>query len=214
MMTQTFTARNGKTYPLHDDVELPGPKEDEATLIAKWRSNAELSIPERALLSKINTRDNLHSAADWLGDKELAEFGFETLDQVHGQSWHPDVCEGQARREGCVIHQVFDHRLRHTGEGIVVHAHRSHQTCARHATLSFKDHHEHQAHLEGECAHKEKVLAAICDRYGLTHQQRPAWRFNENHELEIDTNGHPILRPQHVNAVVHKDFPQHVIRVK
>lgn len=214
MMSQTFTARNGKTYPLHDDVELPGPEDDEPALIAKWRSNAELTKDERALLTKINTRDNLHSAADWLDAKELAEFGLETLDQVHGQSWSPDVCEDQAKGEGCVIHQVWDHRLRHTGDGITVHAHRSHKTCSRHATLSFKDHHEHQAHMEGECRHKGKVLAAICDRYGLTHQQAPAWRFTENHELEIDTSGHPVLSPQHVIKVVHEDFPDHVIRVK
>jgi hypothetical protein len=214
MMTQTFTARNGKTYPLHDDVDLPAPKADEAALIAKWRSNAELDKDERRLLAQINTRDNLHSAADWLGDEELSEFGFETLDQVHGQSWHPDVCEGQASREGCVVHQVFDHRLRDTPDQIKVHAHRIHQTCSRHATLTFKDHHEHQAHLESECFHKERVLAAITDRYGLSNQERPAWRFNENHELEIDTNGHPSLKPQHVIQVIHQDFPQHVIHVK
>jgi len=213
MMTQSFTVAN-KTYPVNDDHELSVPGADESAVLAKWKTNAELDPEERRVLAAINNRENLTRAAAWLDGKELAEFGFETLDQVHGQTWHPDVCEGLSSGTGCEVHQVWDHRLRHTGEGIVVHAHRSHRTCERHATLSFKDHHEHQAHLQAECAHKEAVLSAITDHVGLHPTDRPAWRFNENHELEIDTTSHPVITPQHVNRVIRDNFPQHVIHVK
>jgi hypothetical protein len=217
MMTQTFHAADGKTYDVHDDVELerPGAAEGgpvEASVLARWRANEELDPDERRVLAAWTTRANLHSAAKWLDGKPLSEFGFETLDQVHGQAWHPDVCDGIHKGEGCVVHQVFDHRLRHGGEEITVHAHRSHKTCARHSTVEFKDHHHHQDHLQKETRHKEAVLSAITDKHGLKVDDRPAWHFNDKHELVIVTTGHPHLSRRHVLDVL-QEFPDHAVHV-
>lgn len=208
----TFKAIDGTEYPVHEDVELSVPGSDESAVLAKWRANEELDKTERRVLAAINTRDNLYSAAKWLAGKPLSEFGFETLDQVHGQAWHPDVCDGKHTGDGCVVHQVWDHRLRHGGEEIKVHAHRSHQTCARHSTIDFTDHHHHQDHLQKEARHKEAVLTRITDHHGLTHEQRPAWSFNEKHELVIDTAGHAHLSRRHVLDVL-QEFPDHPIHV-
>lgn len=201
-MTQTY-----RDHPVHDDHLIYAPNHnegDENAALSRWRSDEELTAIERVYLTAWNNRRNLDSAIKWLNGKDYRkEFGFETLDQVHGQSWAPDSC-------GCVVHQVWDHRLRETPELIVHHAHRSHMICERHEG-KFKDHHAHHAALLVESRHKEVVLNTVAERYQTT---RPEWSFNDQGHLEIDTTNHPKLTPRHVNAVIAEDFPTHTILVK
>ncbi len=214
-MTQTYTTRDGVEHPIRDDhlIYPPGwTQEAEDAALVAWRANVELNPVDRQYLDAWTNRENLERAWAWL-DGDYRDHGFETLCQVHGQAWSPDVCEGTHKGEGCVVPQVFDHQLRHGGEGLVVHAHRSHVTCARHSTITFKDHHHHQEHLLGEVRHKEAVLHAITERNGLKPDQRPKWRYTGNHELEIDTSGHPHLTPRHVRDVLREDFSGHVVHV-
>lgn len=206
-MTQTY-----RDHPVHDDVVLyvDGHTDaEEAAVLDRWRAGEEPTDRERAILEAWTTRRNLDNALKWLGDTDYREaFGFATLDQVHGQSWSPDVC-------GCTHHQVFDHRERHSGN-VTIHSHRIHKLCDRHARLNVlpEDHKEHHERLLAECRHKEEVLAAITQANGLEPHDRPVWHYNHDHELVIDTTVHPHLTPENVNPILREQFPKHVVHVR
>lgn len=207
-MTQTYQG-----HPVHDDVTLyvdAHSDNEEEQVLGLWKAGEDLGPRERAILNAWTTRKNLDAALKFLDGKDYrAAFGFDTLDQVHGQSWSPDVC-------GCTIHQVWDHRLRDAAPNeIVHHAHRLHTLCDRHAPLVGPDDHAaHHERLLAECRHKESVLTAVTEAHGLQPHERPAWRYNADHELVIDTTAHPVLRPHHVNRVVEEQFPKSVVHVR
>lgn len=209
-MTQDY-----KGFKVHDDVDLGNEgSPEELAALERWRGNHELTPEERRHLDAWTTRKNLDRVIEFLdGTHPTAYFGNDaTLDQVHGQTWHPDVCEDMHLGKGCAVHQVWDHRLRETPEEIVHHPHRQHQVCARHAHLTGQ-HREHHETLLAECRHKEKVLGKIIDTHGLTVHDRPKWYYDKDHTLVIDTTDHPVLQPRHVRGVVIDYFSDAAIKV-
>lgn len=209
-MTQDY-----KGFKVHDDVDL-GEAGCVAELAAleRWKANHELTPDERKHLDAWTTRNNLDNAIAFLRGKKPEDYFGEgaTLDQVHGQAWHPDVCEGVERGQGCVIHQVWDHRLRGEPEKIVHHPHHQHRLCERHGHLKGK-HQEHHDTLVAECQHKEAVMGKITETYGLTNDERPAWSFDAEHALVVDTTGHAKLSARHVREVVNNHFADAPIKV-
>lgn len=210
MMTQTY-----KGFTVHDDVDL-GDAGSPAELAAleRWKGNHELTTDERRHLDAWTTRQNLDNAIAFLKGKTPADYFGEgaTIDQVHGQAWTPDVCEGVTEGKGCVVHQVWDHRLREEPEKIVHHPHHQHRLCERHAHLegAHQDHHET---LVRECQHKEAVMSKITDTYGLEVHERPVWRFDAAGTFIVDTTGHPKLSSRHVREIVNAHFADAAIKV-
>lgn len=204
---QTYTTKDGVEHPIRDGFLIypeAWTQDHEDWVLAQWKAGVELHPLDRKFLEAWTNRNNLESAWAWL-DGDYRDHGFETLCQVHGQAWSPDTC-------GCKVHQVFDHHLRGGDGPIEVRPHRLHTVCDRHAGAT--DHVEHHALLVKECQHKEAVLSAVMSAHGLKDHQRPAWRYNEAHELEIDTSGHPVLTPQHVNRILREQFSHAVVHVR
>jgi hypothetical protein len=204
---QTYITADGVKHPIRDDFLIypeGWTEPEENRVLERWRAGVELPADEREYLTAWNNRNNLETAWKWL-DGDYRDHGFTTLCQVHGQSWSPDVC-------GCTIHQVFDHHTRSSEEPIEIRPHRLHKVCERHAGVT--DHVEHHDTLIEECRHKEAVLSAVTDAHGLEVKDRPAWSFNENHELVIDTSTHAVLTPQHVNRIIQEQFSHAVVHVR
>jgi hypothetical protein len=210
---QTYTTADGVEHPVSDGFLLYPPEwtqDHEDHVLAIWKAGEELHDLDRAFLTAWQNRANLESAWRFLGDGPhyTDHFGPDaTLDQVHGQGWSPDTC-------GCTHHQVYDHHKRGE-EGNELRSHRIHKLCDRHASVGHPDRHaEHHERLVRECQHKEAVLNAVTDAHGLEAKDRPTWHYSKEHELVIDTTGHPVLRPEHVNRIVQEQFSHAVVHVR
>lgn len=147
-MVQMFKAYDGKEYPVSDKIDL-------------------------------NSKDwpvILNNIVRFLQGAHWSEYTcsegkpFETIDQVHGQTWHPDTCGckfDQIFSHHCVINQIessgkiyADHKAGKLSEAerdraigklkpVPVHPHRTKHACHRH-----KDHLE----TEGHRHHYRKVM--------------------------------------------------------
>lgn len=209
-MTQEY-----KGFKVHDDVDLGDAGCDaELAVLERWKANEELTPDERRHLDAWTTRNNLDNAIAYLRGKRPEDFfgPDATLDQVHGQAWHPDVCKDVTQGKGCVVHQVWDHRLRDQPDKIVHHPHHQHRLCERHSHLKGQ-HQEHHDTLIRECQLKEAFLAKVTETYGLEAQERPSWSFDRTHALVVNTAGHPKLSSRHVRQVQNDHFPDAPITV-
>lgn len=208
-MTQDY-----RGFKVHDDVDL-GDAGCAAELAAleRWKGNHELTRSERLHLDAWTNRNNLNNAIAFLDGKRPEDYFGEdaTLDQVHGQAWHPDVCDDTHLGLGCVVHQIWDHHLRDKPDEIVHHPHRQSRMCARHGHL-VGAHAAHHETLIRECQHKEAVLSKVTETYGLTAEERPKWRFDADHTLVIDTSDHPTLTQRHIREVINQHFPDAAIQ--
>lgn len=106
-----------------------------------------LTPHERALLEALTNIKNTHKAVRWLGEETHEKFGFDGVDQVHGNHHYP-AC-------GCIYHTVHDHHTRGTDK-IVIQPHRSVFACQHHS------HHlpDYKAHIKAVRDH-EMAFAAI-----------------------------------------------------
>jgi hypothetical protein len=77
--------------------------------------NNTLTVAEQARLENITHVINVHNAVKFLNGRSHADFGFDGVDQVHGNRWTL-AC-------GCVKHVVFDHHKRHDAARLVHHDH-------------------------------------------------------------------------------------------
>lgn len=152
---------NGKAYPVTSkfaaEVLAPHPDlaartyielvvlRDRLLQLSTRRASLEEEIPQEALdnetvltpaelsrLENITHVINVHNAVRFLVGRSHADFGFEGVDQVHGNRHHSEC--------GCVRHVVFDHHRRNekdaNGEPIAPtlhpHPHPFDRTCAKH----------------------------------------------------------------------------------
>ncbi len=104
--------------------------------------NGSLTVREQARLEAVVRVINVHHGAAWLAGRDHAEFGFEGVDQVHGNAHHMDC--------GCILHSVHDHNQR-GGEEAKPQPHGSRHACERHAHLraDFKAHWD-RAHADNK----------------------------------------------------------------
>jgi hypothetical protein len=97
-------------------------------------AEASLTPAEHALLKAANNHYDVRTAIDFLAGRPLSDFGFEGVDQVHGNRQHLEC--------GCKLHWVFDHHRRHDTDDTFghnerrLHPHFPHAVCARHAHLT------------------------------------------------------------------------------
>lgn len=107
-----------------------------------------LTIVEADRLDAVTRTINVHSAVRFLGGRPQTDFGFEGVDQVHGNAVRMDC--------GCIFHTVHDHHLRGT-DGAVAQLHRTHRACAVHTDQVAKG---VEAHWAEAVAHNQRVAEA------------------------------------------------------
>lgn len=94
------------------------------TLLALSNERA-LSDVEAARLAAVTHHFNVRNALIFLAGRPHTDFGFDGVDQVHGNRWIA-AC-------GCQLHHVFDHHKAIAGEPREVHAHTPRHVCEAHA---------------------------------------------------------------------------------
>lgn len=97
-----------------------------------------LTVDERALLAAADRVHDLHTQATFLNGKELSDFGFDHLDQVHG-ILHTNPC-------GCQRHLMHDHYAMTNDSQ----PHRVLSTCDKHAHLKDDPKAHHEAISKGD----------------------------------------------------------------
>ena len=106
--------------------------------------SGNLTVDEARRLANITHVMNCHHAVNFLAGRDHAEFGFEGIDQVHGQKTTLPC--------GCQIHHVFDywhgrgdlpHQAVKDDRPLVLHPHYSKRWCDRHKEHAgdFRAHH-------------------------------------------------------------------------
>lgn len=112
-----------------------------------------LTTEERNRLKAHTNWVNVNKAWTWLAGRELSEFGFETLDQVHG-----NACTHAC---GCQTQHVFDHNKAQAGEHAENHPHFPRKSCVKHAVLAkdFKAHFV-KVHADNKAQHEAAKAAA------------------------------------------------------
>jgi len=95
--------------------------------------NGTLTALEDARLRNLDRVINVHHGVNFLRGRSHADYGFDGVDQVHGNQ-HTMAC-------GCILHSVHDHNLRGTPDA-VLQPHLPRRSCAEHAHLAS----DHQAH--------------------------------------------------------------------
>jgi hypothetical protein len=111
-----------------------------ATPQAPLAMHGTLTLAEQDRLVAIVHVINVHNGVNFLQGRDHAEFGFEGVDQIHGNAHHL-AC-------GCILHVVFDHHRRGE-EGLELQPHHPRVSCAA-----------HQAHLPDFRAHAAAARAA------------------------------------------------------
>lgn len=93
-----------------------------------------LTIAEADRLACITHVLNVHQAVNFLQGRLHTEFGFDGIDQVHGNAVHAPC--------GCILHHVFNHHKRHE-KTVTTYPHYPRCSCDAHAHLAgdFKAHH-------------------------------------------------------------------------
>jgi hypothetical protein len=98
-----------------------------------------LTVGEAQLLANITHVMNCHHAVNFLAGRDYGEFGFEGIDQVHGNRTQ-HLC-------GCVTQHVFDHHKAREpwvkdAPALKLHPHYSRAWCDRHKghKLDFRAH--------------------------------------------------------------------------
>ncbi len=94
---------------------LPMPREPMAV-------NGTLTLTEQARLENIVHTINVHHGVRFLQGRSHTDFGFDGVDQVHGNE-HRKEC-------GCILTVVFDHHQRHANP--TLHEHYPRRLCAAH----------------------------------------------------------------------------------
>lgn len=126
-VTAAWAAENNVNgYDVMDRKELERCRQK----LLELSNERRLDDVEQRNLASITHQINARNGIDWLGDRSLAELGFQGVDQVHGQSSTLEC--------GCVLHHIYDHHKRHDAD-LVVHPHHGHKLCA--------DHHKRHRHL-------------------------------------------------------------------
>jgi hypothetical protein len=74
-----------------------------------------LTMTEQYRLDCVTHVMNVHQAVKFLQGRSHSDFGFDGIDQVHGNRITLPC--------GCVKHHIFDHHKRHTPEELVFHDH-------------------------------------------------------------------------------------------
>lgn len=94
--------------------------------------NGTLTVEEDDQLRALDRVINVHHGVAFLRGRDHAEFGFDGVDQVHGNAEHLPC--------GCILHSVHDHHRRGQPD-IEVHPHMPRRSCERHASMAdFKLH--------------------------------------------------------------------------
>lgn len=106
-----------------------------------------LTVAEEARRSAIIHVFNIHTTVNFLEGRSHEEFGFATIDQVHGNEIVKEC--------GCTLRTVHDHHKRGTVEA-VPHPHTPLKSCDAHAHMA-EDFRAHHATVIADC---EAIVAA------------------------------------------------------
>jgi hypothetical protein len=131
----------GATYPVTDawDAVNNAPWPDLAALsrlelralqdqLLTISNQRALAPAEAARLAAANNHFDVRTAIDFLDGRDIADFGFTGVDQVHGNR--------QTFGCGCQLHTVFDHGLRGDPGNLTLYPHVPRAVCDTHAPLN------------------------------------------------------------------------------
>jgi hypothetical protein len=148
-VTPAFYARNIVPYPelaywSHDELEVERRRllDQSERALARFEPGVTFTRADEDRLQAVTRVINAHRATRaFLAKRDLAEFGFAGVDQLHGNSQRLDC--------GCVLHYAFDHHLAHAG---LPHEHIPHfplKVCTAHAELAALDFRQHFYSVRG-----------------------------------------------------------------
>lgn len=133
-VTDGWYAQNVASWPAITSLTASGVATAISNLLA-LSNTRQLSDDEEAYLQALTRLKNANVALKAVAGRDYAaEFGFEGVDQIHGNS-ASFAC-------GCKLHYIFDHNKAQAGEQHEHHPHHPLRVCKAHAELSgdFKAH--------------------------------------------------------------------------
>ncbi len=125
-VTDAWHAANNGPFPTLAGETREALRNIQDQLLQASNSRA-LTDDELATLKAANNHFDVRTSIDWLAGRDIADFGFTGVDQVHGGAGSFDC--------GCRLRTVFDHVVATADDasGLVINPHYPRAVCTTHA---------------------------------------------------------------------------------